>query len=637
MTHHWRHAAALRVGAALTLALCLAPPAGAAGGFRPRIAVQTQVAAGAVVTTLTVNDEPAATFKTTSGGHGPEIRAGLVADRLTALVANGLLPGEISVRRLPAQAWEITARQQSVLLVTPEEAAAHHASPESLARGWAGALRRLLAEAPLALSSPGVTIPYDEARTIRVGGAARTVEIAVQDSDARLTHTAFDPATRLLTIRGLASGRGAVTVQAAGASLSLPVVVMKYAAEVSPSTTVSVTGSPAPSELVLQAIYAGLAKAVNAEPGAQMNLAAMPKVTGALDPGASVSVTLPFRVAGPGLLPVATQTFVTVTNTPVPPLPATALFYSNNPEQLKQGQSLFAGRLQPQKPVRLDYHHQNISGGFLVFHADLINSSDSPAAVQVVSGLALPSQDTIRVGQRAGASFLSALDGNVGLVLDIPPHARVPMVTQRFASGLTVSGIVQMQQIGGVNDALSIAVSADGDLSDLISPVARVILAALPDSRTAYPLPDEPSLGADTSAASPYVFGAPLITPTNTYAVGGKWAYVRIGHIESLKNATGKLTLWGNYGADYHVTLTLTNPTPLPRLVGIFFAPEAGLTSGVFRVDGGPIQQFDPTPPPLEPQIVRYTLAPGETRTVLIETIPLNGSSYPASIIAHAL
>jgi hypothetical protein len=40
---------------------------------------------------------------------------------------------------------------------------------------------------------------------------------------------------------------------------------------------------------------------------------------------------------------------------------------------------------------------------------------------------------------------------------------------------------------------------------------------------------------------------------------------------------------------------------------------------------------------PTEPQIARYTLAPGETRKVRLQTIPLNGSFYPASIVVHVL
>lgn len=626
--------------AAVWLAILLWQPANAADSFRPRIDSHTDSVGGSVVATIMINDEPAVTLKTISGGHGPEVRSQMVVDRLQTLVANGLAPGEIAAQRVSGRTWAITARHENLLLVTPQEAAAHHSGSASLARSWAAGIRRLLSEPALTFSPSSLTIPYGETRTVHVGGAALASDITAQDADPHISQAKFDPATRTLTVQGVATGRDTVGLLAGAAASALPVVVMKYAAQVSSSVTITVTGSPAvPDSLVGQAVYTGLAEAIDAEPGAQVHLGDTPKPT-AVSVGGHETISIPLHIAGDGLLPVETSVAITVQNSPINLAPATALFYSNNPEQVKQGQTLFSGRLQPQRPVRLDYHHQNMSGSPLIFHADLINDGSTPASVHVISGLALPGADTVQVGRRAGASFLTALDSDTGLVLDIPPHARVPLVTQRFATGLTVSGIVQLQQIAGPADTVSLEVSADGDQAALVSPVGRVILAALPDSRSASPLPDQPSdygNGVPLPPASPFVFGTPQITLTGAYAVGGKWAYVRIGHREALKDATGKFTLWGNYGADYEIDLTLTNPTTQSKPIAILFAPEAGLAAGVFRVDGGAIQEFDPTPPPKELQIAKYTLAPGETRKVHIETIPLNGSSYPASIIAHAL
>lgn len=621
---------------------CLTSPSEAANAFRPRVGTQVQNVGGKTVAILTVNDKPAASLMATADGLTPDLRASVVADRLRALVNSGLQPGEVTAQKADPTTWAVTARKMLLLLVPHDEAAAHKMSSQALARSWADTLRRLLAEPALVVSSSGLTVPFGETRTLSVGGAALTTDITTQDADVQVAQTKFDPTRRSVTIRGLASGRSTVTIQAAGASVSIPVVVMKYAAQVQTDVTVSVTGEPeAPADIVSQALYAGLGRAVNAEPNADLRLTTKPTVDKPLASGTFVTMKVPMRIAGPDLLPVETTMSVTVVNRPVPALPATALFYSNNPEQLKQEQSsLFLGRLQPNKPVRLDYHHQNMSGGTLVFHADLINASDGPAAVQVISGISLPAQDTIQVGRRAGASFLKALDNNVGMVLQLPPHARVPMVVQRLANGLTVSGIVQMQQINGAADSVSVQVAADSDQGRLGTPVGRVILAAMSGSRAASPLPDEPTdygTGTRLPAFSPYVFSDPQLTLTDSYSVGGKWAFVRIGQKEALKDETGKFVLYGNYGADYEITLTLDNPTTQAKPVGIFFVPGAGLAAGVFRVDDGPIQEFDPIMLPTEPQLARFTLAPGETRKVRLQTIPLNGSFYPASIVVHAL
>jgi len=622
--------------------VCLPPSSEAANAFRPRIGTQTQNAGGKAVAFLLINDKPAAGLQTVADGMTPDLRASVVADRLTALVNMGLQPGEIAAQKVDATTWAVTGRKMLILLVPPDEAAAHKMSTESLARSWADTLRRLLAEPPLTVSSTGLTVPFGETRTFKVGGAALTADISAQDSDGHVTQARFDPARRTVTVRAQAPGRGSVIVQAAGAGISVPVVVMKYAAQVQPDVTVSVTGEPqAPADIVAQAFYSGLARAVNAEPNAELHLTSTPTADKPLASGSFVTFKVPMRVAGPDLLPVETVASINVVNRPVAPLPATALFYSNNPEQLKREQPmLFLGRLQPFKPVRLDYHHQNMSGGTLVFHADLINESGGPTAVQVISGISLPAQDTIQVGRRAGASFLKALNDNVGMVLQLPPHTRVPIVVQRMAAGLTVSGIVQMHQINGAPGSVSVQVAADSGQGRLGTPVGRVILAAMSGSRAASALPDEPTdygNGTPLPAFSPYVFSAPQINLTETYSVGGKWAFVRIGHKEALRDGTGKFVLSGNYGADYEISLTLTNPTALPKPVGIFFAPEAGLAAGVFRIDDGPIQEFDPIMLPTEPQLARFTLAPGETRKVRLQTIPLNGSFYPATIVVHAL
>ena len=128
-----------------------------------------------------------------------------------------------------------------------------------------------------------------------------------------------------------------------------------------------------------------------------------------------------------------------------------------------------------------------------------------------------------------------------------------------------------------------------------------------------------------------------MITLSGKYSVDKRWAFVRLGDKEALRDPSGKLTLYGNYGVDYQVNLTLTNPTPDAREVGVYFAPGAGPAAGVFQVDDGPILEYDPFEPPNERELERVTLAPGETRVTRLRTIPLNGSAYPAQFVAHAL
>jgi len=65
------------------------------------------------------------------------------------------------------------------------------------------------------------------------------------------------------------------------------------------------------------------------------------------------------------------------------------------------------------------------------------------------------------------------------------------------------------------------------------------------------------------------------------------------------------------------------------------FDPSAGLASGVFIIDG----KFVVTKhvqPPSEVPLASYQIKPGETRDVRILTVPLAGSSYPATLVVRS-
>lgn len=606
--------------------------------FVPRVATHLETENGKTFSVLTINELEAATIRTVAGGFTPQQRAQVATNRLVILLQNDLAPSEIVAKPATKPLWNVEARGGTLMLATPGEADAHgHMSPEELARHWVKALRQLISQPPLTLTPAGLIVPLGETRTVRVGGAALAADVQVGSNNDGVSAAAFDPRTRLLTIQGRAPGRSEIVIEwvpSKGAvAMTLPVSVMQYAGQITPSVTMQVTGNPvAPADLVTQAAFAGVTRAIGLEDGAQVALSSPPRFTSPLAAGAQTSALFPLRLSGPNLLPVTADADVHVINIPVTPHPPTSLLYSNNPEQIKHGQPLFSGSLPAGGTTRLDYHHQNISGGLLVFHVDLRNDSDSPASVQVIAGLSLPGTDTVQVGRRAGAAFLRNLNGNFGLVFPVPPHTSVPLITQRFAPGLTVSGLMQLQSLSG--GAVTITVSAGADTDTLTAPLGRLFLAGTGGSALAAPSAGT-RLGAGTP--SPYIFPRPQITLAGRYIVDKGWTFISLGDKEALRNVSGKLRLYGNYGADYDVTLTLTNPTPDTRQVGIYFAPGAGLAAGVFQVDNGPILEYDPFEPPDERQLELVTLAPGETRVTHLHTIPLNGSSYPASLVARAL
>ena len=617
-----------------------AVPAGAAP-FLARIGAQSFAGPAGIIGAVTVNSKPVATFRTSAGGLNPAQRALNAKTRLTDMVGLGLSAADVSAVSRGRSGWVVVGRGLPLLTATLGEAAAQQQSAKRLASGWAAGLKRGLAEPALTVSDRQFVLPFGSTKTLIVGGAAEAADVSVSGGDSRIVAVSYEPSSRRLTVRGIGAGATQLSVKTGDTALPISIAVRKYAAFVQPSVTVRVTGRPnAPASLVRNALYLGLKLALNATPGAQVRLLTTPRSLILLRPGASLSRRVNVRVAGTDLLPVVASPLITVVNQPLPPVPAVALYYSNNPEQVRESLKLFTAPLTPGRPIRLDYHHQNSSGRALIFHSDVVNAGDQAATVHLIEGVALPEVDTVAVGQKAGFAFLGALDSGTGLVLQVPPHSRVPLVVQAFRPKLTVSGILEVQQLSGVSGTLSLSVAADDDRETLASSPLSLAQAIDRTGEGDARLVSAPAAALASGAVadtSPYVFGAPRVSIASAYAVGGQWAHVRLGNAESLKNAAGTQTLWGNYGVSYFITLHLTNPTASARNVTVQFAPEAGLAAGIFEVDGQALQQFAPMPPPIEEEVVRVRLQPGEVRTVRVRTLLLNGSAYPASLVVHAL
>ena len=636
-----RAALLLSRAALFCFALLLTSVSAQAAPFQARIGAKSYAGRHGITGVVTVNDQSAATLHTAAGGFSPAQRALGVKQRLTDLVAAGLTADEIAPVSRGRDGWQVQGRGLPLLTATPREASAQRQTARHLAQSWASSLKRLLSEPALRVPERQWVLPFGSAKTISVGGAAPAAGISVSGGDSHILSFTYDAPKRRLFVRGIGAGTAQITIQSGESVLPIDVAVRKYAAFVQPHVVVRVTGRPtAPANLVQTAVYLGLKRALNATAGAQVRLLRTPQAGRSLAPGGTLTRRIEVRVAGADLLPVVAAPVITVINQPMPAVPAVALYYSNNPEQVRDEQTLFTAPLSPGRPIRLDYHHQNSSGKPLIFHSDVVNDGDKTLSVYLMDGVAEPEVDTVQIGQRAGAAFLAALDSGTGLVLEVPPHARIPLVVQPFAPRLTVSGILEVQQIGGPNGTLSLTVAADDDRETLASSPRNLAEAIAQTDGTNARLvsaPAGPLASGIVQETSPYVFGAPRVTLNSSYVVGGQWVHLRLGNADSLRNAAGTQTLWGNYGVSYFITLHLTNPTAQPRTVSVLFAPEAGLAAGVFEVSGQPLLQFGPMPPPAEEEITRVHLQPGENQIVRVRTLLLNGSAYPASLVVHAL
>jgi hypothetical protein len=119
------------------------------------------------------------------------------------------------------------------------------------------------------------------------------------------------------------------------------------------------------------------------------------------------------------------------------------------------------------------------------------------------------------------------------------------------------------------------------------------------------------------------------------YEVGRDWAFVTIGD----KPLSGTLEgdrLAGSYGVIHDIRLDLSNPTQEVARVEVTLEPGGGAARGTLIVDGQ-LTEAAMLTQRSESRIALYTMAPGEERTVNIQTMPEGGSSYPVRLVARSL
>jgi hypothetical protein len=134
---------------------------------------------------------------------------------------------------------------------------------------------------------------------------------------------------------------------------------------------------------------------------------------------------------------------------------------------------------------------------------------------------------------------------------------------------------------------------------------------------------------------SDHVYPNPFRTEEVNYKVGGRYSVIRLGQ-KAIARSDESGRLDGNFGVTYEIEANLSNPEDVAVDVELIFETSAGYSGGIFFVDDNYIM----TPkllPKKEARLAKYRMAPGATRKVRIRTLPLSGSSYPATIYIRAL
>jgi hypothetical protein len=462
-----------------------------------------------------------------------------------------------------------------------------------------------------------------EKRTIKFSGAARgAVTIQRQSGPGSPVEASVNMANNTITLQGKSVGRDVLVVSREGASDKLTVAVQPYAATLLPPQPVVLTGAGVGGEKVSKLVLASARAAVQPLAGASFKIETDPAAVPPPASGKSLTVPIQVSVAGPEMLPVRQTLKVPVLSRSLPPLETNALFFSNNPERIKEAQTLYVGRLS-MGTARLLYHHWNNTGQPLWFVAELINDSDTPARVQVLGTDAGPVRDTVWVGYRAASDFLSAFQHDSGMVIEIPAHQRMAFQAIRLPNELTLSGLFQLRLLSGSAPLVRVGADPPG------SPTT------LPETLRAYPLSGELQTQLrEAEQTSPHVYPKPRISLTAKHSVGGRWGFFSVGRAPLVGTDPSQI-LEGNYGVFYDIALTLENPTNSPADIRIIFEPAGGMAGAVFLIDGKRVE-IPRTNMPTETTLATFRLAPGARKVVPVRTLPLSGSNYPVNLIVKS-
>jgi hypothetical protein len=248
---------------------------------------------------------------------------------------------------------------------------------------------------------------------------------------------------------------------------------------------------------------------------------------------------------------------------------------------------------------------------------NLTNPSEQPARVLVVQADGGPAPEELYVGHRCNTRFLEDLAHNQGLVLTIPPHRTFSLGQYRMAPREIVSGLAQMQLLSGDEVMVTVETSPDRDKAGHIANL--------------FDAPFNPFRIHPKGT-----FASPNIVVNQKFVVGSAdSAQIPFGKSPWLIDPVSGEPNTGNYGVMYEVRLELQNPTPQSQKVELFFEPVNGVALGSFLVEGK-LMETSCLKPPARGLISTVELAPQQSRTVRIITLPQAGSHYPARIVIQS-
>lgn len=564
--------------------------------------------------TLYINETAVLTVRSQAGGS-PTAKCRALASRLAGV------PNESSVSVSRIKRAYIVHIGSASITIKKAEAKANGTTPSLLAYRWAAKVKSAMNLPPLKLSTHSVVVPVGGiAKVSLVGREAQYASFSKQGDTVGLSRQ-----IGVVLVKGTKLGKTELTVSGKSAMESVVVNVLPYAVNFPQTVVAHVTGVPASKEVVRGAIRTALNSGLRTVPAAWL-LFDTPKAT-ALQTNQSRTYHVKVKASGANSIPSKGVVTVTVRNEGINAKRESELWYCNFPENIKKPGLLFASPLLRDKAARFLFHHINMSSGPLFVEAQAVNPTALPASVMIIPGSADPDKNPVLVGARAADQFLRNWLFSSGEIVTIPPRSSIPITVRRIVSQETTSGLCYLRLLAGGPDSIFVRVDAKSPDSASFSwePFRR----SNAPWQVARPKSISETEGAIPQVAD-YIFPNPFKNETVAYEVGSKHGFVRIGQ-KPIEREDQLMKLDGNFGVVYSIKASMKNPLQVSAKVEIVFEASAGYSGGLFVVDGkimrSPLLQSKG-----EYRLWEGVLQPGAEKNCSILTVPLSGSSYPATI-----
>jgi len=558
---------------------------------------------------LWVNGVRVARFVAAVGLFSPANRAGLAASRLATAAS------------ATSQGPYVFVDGEAVFSAAVGDAKPLKTTPTALAAAWAKGLNAALQIDPLKIGDEFATLPVGGGRTLRLSGIEAKKATLTSDN-ARVATVQRTTGGLFIAARGV--GHATITVQGTTAMKTVDVSVKPVAATLPSRLAVEVTGAPSLGSTVQGAVEGALKTTLSGMPGVRYKFG--PIRARSLESGTSLDVPVRVTAEAPETFPATGVVTVRVKNVALPRLADENLWYSNDPETVRQSGCLFATNLKKGMAARLLYHHMNGTVNSMFLRVQAVNEGDVPARVALTPGDSAPNRNPVTAGLEAGCQYVKGFVSGSSEIVTIPPHGSLPICLRRLSQNETASGLCSIRLIDGP-DSLLVRTDAFPPFT-LDERWTAALFSSTPWREVgANPMTDYDRAPME---ASLHIYPTPYKTESVDYQVGGRYGFVRLGQRPIQRQDLGG-GLDGNFGVMYTVKTKLENPTATATEVEVVFEASAGYASGLFVVNGKTVV-IPQLSPKTEGQVMRVRLAPGQVQNFDILTLPLSGSAYPATL-----